>query len=101
MVANDSPPLPEDTTLTPLVLEANAVKRCHVQVPDLPRPVAAIAYRKQFYSYVKSFPENEAAEKAARRLLAKGDSVILIPSPKGMALWAWEPDAEPVRKKAI
>ncbi|MEB3335887.1 MAG: hypothetical protein VKJ46_00370 [Leptolyngbyaceae bacterium] len=86
--------------MTPLTLDVSTVKRCHAQVPDLDRPVPAIAYRKQFYSFVKSFPSLEAAERVAQRLLASGDSVILTRIARGVVLWAWEPEATLVQKQA-
>ncbi len=86
--------------MTPLVLDVKAVKRCHAQVPDLDRPVPAIAYHKMFYSFVKSFPTMAAAERVAQRLIASGDSIILTPVANGVVLWAWEPDASQVQKQA-
>ncbi len=86
--------------MTPLVLDVKTVKRCHARVPDLDRPVPAIAYHKMFYSFVKSFPNMQVAQQAAQRLIARGDSVILTHVATGVVLWAWEPDATQAQKQA-
>jgi hypothetical protein len=78
----------------PLILEQKAVKRCHIYLPDTPKPVSAILYKGQFYSYVKFFPSSEAAQRAAERLILRGNPVILTRIAKGLVLWVLELEAQ-------
>jgi hypothetical protein len=81
------------------VLQRQAYTTCHIQLPDTPDPVSAIVYANQFYSYVKFYPSLDAAQRASERLLKLGNQVVLTQIPKGLVLWVFEPDAQPVRKQ--
>jgi ribosomal protein L2 len=78
----------------PVVLMSNAVKRCHIVLPDLIAPVSAIFYQEQYYSYVKFFPTLEAAQRGANRLIEKGNKVLLTQIPKGFVVWVYELEAK-------
>ncbi|OLP17570.1 hypothetical protein BST81_14675 [Leptolyngbya sp. 'hensonii'] len=95
----DSSPSTEDPNQSPLILDQSAVKRCHIRLLDVPRPMGAIYYRKQFYSFVKIFPAMDAAMRGAQRLISRGNSVILTTTPKGIALWVLEPEAQLVSNR--
>lgn len=69
------------------------VERCHVMLPDVAKPVGAIAYEGQYYVYVKFFANAEAAQRGAARLINKGNAVILTRAPKGLVLWVHEAEA--------
>jgi hypothetical protein len=90
-----------DPNQTPLILDQKSAPRCHILLPGMNKPTGAIFYRKQFYSYVKSFPTQEAALRGAERLLAKGNAVILTRVAKGLILWVLEPDAQLAKKRLI
>ncbi|UBF23632.1 hypothetical protein K9N68_17810 [Kovacikia minuta CCNUW1] len=77
-----------------LLLEHTAVKTCHISLPDMPKPVGAIAYDNRFYSYVKFYPTLEAAQRASDRMKKLGNLFILTRVPKGLVLWVFEPDAQ-------
>jgi hypothetical protein len=77
-----------------LLLDRKEVRTCHVLLPDDPKPVSAIQYHNRFYSYLKFYPTVEPAQRAAKRLIGKGEAVILTPIPKGLILWVFEPDAQ-------
>lgn len=77
-----------------LLLNGKSVKNCHIVLPDLPKPVAAIAYDSKFYSYVRFYSEMEAAQRAAARLIMRGNEVILTQVQRGLILWVFEPDAQ-------
>jgi hypothetical protein len=85
--------LPESTP----VLSPKQVKRCHIVLPDDPKPTGAIIYGNRYYAYVRAFPSQDAAERGAQRLLAKGNQVVLTTTHKGLVLWVLEPEAQPVR----
>jgi hypothetical protein len=77
-----------------LLLSRNDVRTCHIILPEDPKPISAIRYQNRFYSYLKFFPRTEPAQQAARRLIIKGERVILTQIPKGLILWVFEPDAQ-------
>ncbi|MGI0488287.1 hypothetical protein ACN4EK_22825 [Pantanalinema rosaneae CENA516] len=79
--------------VTPLILDRKDVSTCHISLPDLPKPVGGITYQGKLYSYVRAYSTLEAAQRAAARLLQRGNQVILIPVPKGLILWVLELDA--------
>lgn len=78
---------------TPLILDRKDVSTCHIHLPGLPKPVGAIAYQSKLYSYVRAYSTLEAAQRAAARLLQRGNQVILTRVPKGLILWVLELDA--------
>jgi hypothetical protein len=94
--------LPEPTP----ILFQKVVDKCHVLLPDTPRPTSAIIFEDQFYVFVKFFPTVEAARRAAQRMTDRGNTVVLTRIPKGLVLWVLEPDARlvgasPVQKEII
>lgn len=80
-------------TPTPAILPRSAFKPCHIRVPDMDRPMGAIAYNNHLYSYVRFYPTLEAAQRGADRLLQRGNRIVLTQVPKGLVLWVLEPDA--------
>ncbi|MBW4518324.1 MAG: hypothetical protein KME16_01140 [Scytolyngbya sp. HA4215-MV1] len=85
----------------PIILRQKVVKRCHIWLPDTPRPVSAVFYSGQFYGYVKFFPTLESAKKGAGRLVERGNKVILTQASKGLVLWVLEQDARLVTKSLL
>jgi hypothetical protein len=81
------------------VLQRQAYKTCHIQLPDTPEPISAIVYANQFYSYVRFYSSLEATQRASERLIRLGNQVVLTQVPKGLVLWVFEPDAQLVSKK--
>lgn len=77
----------------PTILPRDAVKTCHILLPDTPRPIGAIAYEGSYYSYVKFYPTLEAAQRGSNRLIERGNGVVLTQVRKGLVLWVLEPDA--------
>ena len=83
------------------ILSQKLVDRCHVLLPDTPSPTSAIFFEEQFYVFVKFFPTVEAARRAAQRMVERGNTVVLTRIPKGLVLWALEPEAQLVKKPSI
>lgn len=83
---------------TPVVWQQR-VKRCHIQLPDSPEPIGAIAHDDKYYSFVRFFSTIEAAERGAQRLIDKGNEVLITPTPKGFVLWVYEPEATRVTRR--
>lgn len=91
----------ESKTYTPVILRQKAVKSCHINLPDTPKPISAIFYSGKFYSYVKCFPSLELAKKGAMRLMERGNAVVLTQAPKGLVLWVMEQDAQLATKPVV
>ncbi|NJO43651.1 MAG: hypothetical protein HC769_03240 [Cyanobacteria bacterium CRU_2_1] len=85
------------TEPTPIFAQ-KLVDRCHVLLPDTPRPTSAICYEEQFYAYVRFFPNAEVGRQKAALMTKRGNTVILTRVPKGLVLWVLEPEAQPVQK---
>lgn len=79
------------------ILNGKFVRSCHITVPDLPKPVGAIAYQGGFYSYFRCYETSESAQRAAAKLIARGDLVLLTQVRKGLVLWVFEPEAQLAR----
>jgi hypothetical protein len=75
------------------IFSQKLVERCHVILPDSPKPTGAIVYEGQYYVYVKFFANADGAQRGASRLISKGNAVILTRAPKGLVLWVHEPEA--------
>lgn len=82
----------------PRILQTKVFKTCHIYLPDMPKPVGAIAYQGYFYSYVKFFPTLEAAQRAYERLVSRGNRAVLTQVAKGLVLWVLELDAKPASR---
>lgn len=67
---------------------------CHVQLPDHPRPIAAIAFEHQYYSLFMARQSEPEARAIAQRLQQQGDQVLVTGLPTGFAIWVWEPQAQ-------
>lgn len=77
----------------PLILDRTLVRTCHITLPDTPKPVAGILFKKQLYSYVRFYPTLETAQRGYERLLQRGNLAVLTRISKGLVLWVCEPDA--------
>jgi hypothetical protein len=95
-MASDFDSMPQTTTaaLSIPILNHKMVKKCHVVVPDLAKPVGAIAYEGKFYSYFRCYEDPSSARRTAARLLARGDLFLLTQVRRGLILWVFEPDAK-------
>lgn len=95
-----SPSVPQSTNSpsepTP-IFSQKLVDRCHILLPDTPRPTSAIYYEGRYYSYVKFFSTVETAREKAEILSRRGNQVLLTRVPKGLVLWVYEPDALPAK----
>lgn len=92
-MVNNPNPVPSSTNSVPL-LSGKSVKNCHIVLPDLAKPTSAILYGGNLYSYVRFYAEVDAAQRAAARLIIRGNAVVLTQVRKGLILWVLEPDAQ-------
>jgi hypothetical protein len=93
--------LAESAAISPTILDQGVVKRCHIQLPDMPKPMSAIYYQGCFYSYVRFFTSLEAAQRAANRLVARGNAVVFTQVVKGLVLWVLEAEAQLASKPVV
>ena len=68
---------------------------CQIQVPDLERPIAAIAIGNRYYSFFRLVQESHRALSMMTRLSYCGDRVAIKKNPKGYGIWVEEPEASP------
>lgn len=68
---------------------------CQIKVPDLDRPLAAIAIGNRYYSFFRVAQESPRALSMVTRLSYCGDRVAIKKNPKGYGIWVEEPDASP------
>lgn len=75
-----------------LILNRPQFQTCHIQVPELDKPLAAICVKgTQFFSFFRLMPDLEAAQVIAGRLLNRGDHVVITPTAKqNYAVWVQE-----------
>lgn len=66
---------------------------CHIQVPDVAAPFPAIQLGERYYSFLKGLADPRKALGILIKLMYQGDEMVLAITPKGYALWVWEPDA--------
>lgn len=66
---------------------------CHVQVPDVPQRLSAIALDGRFYSFFKVINEAQKLLSVISRLGKQDDEVAVTPTPRGYILWVYEPQA--------
>lgn len=80
------------------IFSQKLVDRCHILLPDTPKPTSAICYEGEYYAYVKFFLTVETARHKADLMARRGNRVLLTRIPKGLVLWVHEPDAQLVSK---
>ncbi|MBF2029393.1 MAG: hypothetical protein IGS48_21975 [Oscillatoriales cyanobacterium C42_A2020_001] len=79
------------------ILDGRTVKNCHIVLPDVPKPTSAIWYANRFYGFVRAYTDMDAAQRAAERLITRGNPVVLTQVRRGLILWVFEPDAQLAR----
>lgn len=93
MVSRFMPQNPATAMEPTPIFSQKLVDRCHIVLPDTPKPTSAICYEGQYYAYVKFFPNVETARQKADLMTQRGNAVLLTRVPKGLVLWVHEPDA--------
>jgi hypothetical protein len=78
---------------TSIIVDRRSVKTCHIYLPNEPKPISAIAYNGHLYGYVRFYADLDAAQRAADRLVQRGNAAVLTKTVKGLVLWVIEPDA--------
>jgi hypothetical protein len=67
-------------------------RNCHIKVPDLDRPVAAILVDGEFYSFFKAVKEAEKVIAIAAKLGNSGDKTVITKNSKAYIIWVREPE---------
>jgi hypothetical protein len=80
------------STHNPLVLDRQAVKSCHIWLPDEPKPIGGIVYGGRLYSYVRFYPDVDSALRGWNRLTERGNISVFTRTAKGLVLWVFEAD---------
>ncbi|NJK59919.1 MAG: hypothetical protein HC918_06230 [Oscillatoriales cyanobacterium SM2_1_8] len=69
------------------VVKLEPIRRCHIRIPDHDRPVPAVEYRGEYYSFFRFEADWMTTEKIARRL---SERYLITPSARGWAIWTYE-----------
>jgi len=78
----------------PLILESrNLYRSCHIVLPETGERMPAISYGHQFYSFFRSEKDKVKALELAEKLRNRDHVPLLTKTPKGFAVWVFEPDA--------
>jgi hypothetical protein len=72
----------------------NQYSPCHIQVPDSPARLAAIAVDSRYYSFFKLVSDRTKTLQIAAKLVYRGDDVAITQTPKGDVIWIYEPEAQ-------
>ncbi len=81
--------------LCTLLSSKTEYQSCHIRVPDLDRPLAAVLVNGQYYSLFKVARERQQALELAARLGKRGNPTVITSVAQGEAVWVLEPDAIP------
>lgn len=85
--------LPTGSVATTKIIESpSQYRNCHITVPDLEQPVAAILVDGEFYSFFKAVKEAEKVLAIAAKLGNSGDRTVITKTPKGYVIWVKEPE---------
>ncbi|WP_448573364.1 hypothetical protein [Trichothermofontia sp.] len=76
-----------------LLTSRDQYQTCHILVPELDQPLAAIQLDDRCYSLFQTLTESERVLKVLIKLHQRGDEVIVTKTNKGYTLWVWEPEA--------
>jgi hypothetical protein len=86
----------------PLILESRTLYRsCHIVLTETGERMPAITYGNQFYSFFRSERDRARALELATKLRQRDHLPLLTQTPKGFAIWVFEPDALLAPQQAI
>lgn len=86
----------------PLILESRTLYRsCHIVLTETGERMPAITYGNQFYSFFRSERDRARALELAAKLRQRDHLPLLTQTPKGFAIWIFEPDALLAPQRAI
>ncbi|MDF0554744.1 hypothetical protein [Kamptonema sp. UHCC 0994] len=83
---------PGNMATTKIIESRSQYRHCHITVPDLEHPVAALCVDGEFYSFLKAVKEAEKAIEIAAKLGNSGDKTVITKTPKGYVIWVKEPE---------
>ncbi|MDX2214418.1 MAG: hypothetical protein SFY66_14095 [Oculatellaceae cyanobacterium bins.114] len=81
------------TTPYKILTSPNQYQPCHIRVPDLNKPIAAICLDGKYYSLFKITDNTQQAVQLIKRLSSRGEETIITKTVKGYGIWIFEPEA--------
>lgn len=84
-----------DNRVVRVIESRNDYKSCHIRVPDLDKPMAAIQVEDKYYGLLKVVDTRQQAIDVAQRLLRKGNEAVVTRLAQGFGIWVWEAEARP------
>lgn len=79
-------------TPTKIIEFRSQYRHCHITVPDLEHPVAALFVEGEFYSFFKAVKDTQKAIEIATKMHKSGDKTVITKTPKGYVIWVREPE---------
>jgi hypothetical protein len=77
---------------TKIIESQSQYRNCHIKVPDLDRPVAAILVDGEFYSFFKAVKDAEKVIAITAKLGNSGDKTVITKNAKAYIIWVREPE---------
>ncbi|HEY9622899.1 MAG TPA: hypothetical protein V6C78_21255 [Crinalium sp.] len=77
-----------------VLIARNRYSSCHVLVPEMEKPLAAICLADHYYSFFTTVTDSRRALGIAVKLSYLGDRAVITKIPKGYAIWVWETEMQ-------
>lgn len=83
---------------TIIIQSRSQYKPCHINVPDLERPVPAISFGQEYYSFFRAVPNAEKTFEIIAKLSKIGENTVITKVPKAYIIWVLEPQGSLCQK---
>ncbi len=80
-----------------ILVSRDQYQSCYIRVPDLDKPLVAIAVNNKYYALFKAVPDQSQALILLEKLEQRGDDTVITRTTTGYAVWVREVDAQPER----
>ncbi len=80
-----------------ILVSRDQYQSCYIRVPDLDKPLVAIAVNNKYYALFKAVPDQSQALLLLEKLEQRGDNTVITRTTTGYAVWVQEIDAQPER----
>ncbi|OUC15095.1 MAG: hypothetical protein B0A82_08765 [Alkalinema sp. CACIAM 70d] len=82
-----------------LLTNRQQYRNCYITLVDEAKPIAAIEYQDAYFSFFKTVADRARADQLVAKLLTKGNSLVMVEIPRGVSLWIYEPEAQPLLRQ--
>ncbi|CDM93563.1 MAG: hypothetical protein P5702_19830 [Limnospira sp. PMC 1291.21] len=78
---------------TRIIQSRSQYQSCHINVPDLERPVPAISVGQEYYSFFRAVPNADKTFEIIAKLSNMGENTVITRVPTAYVIWVLEPQA--------